>query len=176
MANKLANISILVLDDHRNMRLLWRGILLAFGIRTVNEADNAEDAFKQVGDKDIDAIIVDQHLDGLTGAEFVGMLRRAPDSPSQHVPVIACTADTRRSTLKLLVDAGVDEILAKPVSADQAWKKLAAVVNNRRQFVKTAFYYGPDRRRKEGGRWTGKERRREAPVPRDEDEGGEMLG
>jgi CheY-like chemotaxis protein len=166
----LNNVSVLVVDDHRNMRVLWRGILLGFGIRVVHEAENAEDAFKQLGDKDIDAVIVDQHLDGLTGSEFISMVRRAPDSPSQHVPMIACTADTRKSILKLLVDAGVDEILAKPVSADQAWRKLSACVNNRRQFVKAGFYYGPDRRRKDDTKYTGRERRAENPVQTDPDE------
>lgn len=156
------------------MRLLWRGILLAFGIRTVYEAESAEEAFKEIADKSIDVVIVDQHLDGLTGAEFISMLRRAPDSPSQHVPAIACTADTRKSTLKLFIDAGVDEILAKPVSADQAWKKLSMVINHRRRFVKTPFYYGPDRRRKVMPHYTGKERRKVQPEEIDPPGGDDM--
>ena len=43
----------------------------------------------------------------------------------------------------------VAEVVAKPISADAMWKKIAAVVNNRRSFIATTRFFGPDRRRRD---------------------------
>lgn len=157
--SRLRNVKIMVLDDHRNMRMLWRGILLGFGVRNMIEASNAIEAFTQLGQSDVDAIIVDHHLGDLTGAEFVKILRNDSNSADPLVPIIACTADTRRFTLNQLIDAGVDEILAKPVSSKQAWEKLAMVVNKRRSFIRSAKFVGPDRRRRKSPYFGDAERR-----------------
>ena len=64
------------------------------------------------------------------------------------LPVVACTADTRRTVIKELIDAGADEVLAKPVSIHAAWTKFHQVVMRRREFVKANQFFGPDRRRR----------------------------
>ena len=74
--SRLRNVRIMVLDDHRNMRMLWRGMLLGFGIRNVIEAGSARDALEQLQQTDVDAIIVDHHLGDMTGSEFVEVLRK----------------------------------------------------------------------------------------------------
>lgn len=157
--NRLGNVKVLILDDHKNMRSLWRTILMGFGIRSVYEAQDAYEALEVLRSTTIDIIIVDYHLDGLTGAEFVGMLRRGADSPCPHVPVIACSGDSRPTVLKHWINAGADEILAKPVSADQAWQKMCMLVNRRRAFIKAGRYSGPDRRRRASPFMGDKERR-----------------
>ncbi|ACT58783.1 response regulator [Hirschia baltica] len=146
--NRLGNVKVLILDDHKNMRSLWRSMLMGFGIRSVYEAKDAYEALEVLRSNFIDILIVDFHLDGLTGAEFVGMLRRGADSPAPHIPVIACSGDSRPKVLRKWIDAGVDEILAKPVSAEQAWQKMCMLVNRRRTFVRLGKYSGPDRRRR----------------------------
>ena len=141
------------------MRQLWRGILLGFSIRNIVECGCVIEALNLMRDTEFDLVIVDQHLGDLTGAEFVNMLRRDGESPAPFVPIIACTADTRRSTIRTLVNAGVDEVLAKPVSAAQAWVKISTIVNNRRSFVRGGYFAGPDRRRRKGAYKGGEDRR-----------------
>ena len=157
MPARLDRLSIILVEDHANMRGLWRSIFVGFGIRDVREASTAMAAIDYLHDREADLLIVDQNLDDLSGAELVRMIRRSKELPSL-VPVIACTADTRRSTLRELVNAGCDEILAKPVSAQHAWAKIASIVNNRRPFVRTSIHFGPDRRRRTGN-YNGPERR-----------------
>ena len=66
-------------------------------------------------------------------------------------------------------DAGVTEICAKPVTAKQMWEKIVAVVNNPRPFVKTAGYFGPDRRRRMED-YAGPERRAQTSEKPSEDD------
>lgn len=148
MAHDLAGISVLILDDQKNMRALWRSIMLGFGVRDVYEAADAGAAFEILRGREVDVAIVDMLLDDLDGDGFVRMVRRSPQSPCVTLPIIACTAHTRLTMIKKLIDAGVDEVLTKPVSVESAWQKLVAIVNHRRVFVHSPNFVGPDRRRR----------------------------
>jgi hypothetical protein len=57
-------------------------------------------------------------------------------------------------------DAGITEFLAKPVSATLIYRRIAAMVENPRDFVETSSFFGPDRRRRAIGP-TGSERRKQ---------------
>ena len=145
---RLDDVSFLVLDDHANMRKLWRTILGSMGARDVFEAQGGAEAFDFLRNSPVDVAIVDHVLPDLSGVEFISLLRTADDSPVRHLPIVACTAHTRRSVIKELVDAGADEVLAKPVSVTAASEKINRVLSRRRSFVDAPRYYGPDRRRR----------------------------
>ena len=49
---------------------------------------------------------------------------------------------------ELARDAGVDEFIAKPVTAKALLARINSIVNHRRPFIRTGRYFGPDRRRK----------------------------
>ena len=157
---RLDDVRFLVLDDHPNMRRLWRTILLSLGVKWVHEAGDAAEAFELLRSRPVDIAIVDQVLGDLTGIEFIRLLRGGDDSPVRHLPIIACTADTRRTVIKELIDAGADEVLAKPVSINAAWVKFHEVVMRRREFVRANQFFGPDRRRRTNGVEPENDRRR----------------
>ena len=56
-------------------------------------------------------------------------------------------------------DAGVNEFLAKPLSATLLVQRLNGLVASERSFVETATYYGPCRRRRADPYYKGPERR-----------------
>ena len=155
----LETLSVLLVDDHLNMRRLWTAILKSFGITKIKEAEGAAEALEILRDEQVDLAIIDQILDDISGRELIEMIRRANDSSDPFLPVIACTADTRKPVIYDLIDAGADEILTKPVSPDAAWKRIIAVNQHRRDFVRTATYFGPDRRRVKDAKYRGPERR-----------------
>ena len=131
MAAKLGNIRTLIIDDHYFMRSIWKTMLVAMGVNKFIEATNAVEAFEALRSAPCDLVIVDYHLGDLTGAEFAKLLRRSPDSANSFVPIIACTADAKRSIAQKFVDAGVDEFLVKPVSPQSAWSKIHSVIEKR---------------------------------------------
>jgi len=57
-------------------------------------------------------------------------------------------------------DAGVTEFCAKPVTAAEMIRKVAAVIDHPRHFVRSETYFGPDRRRRQDPNFSGQERRR----------------
>ncbi len=57
-------------------------------------------------------------------------------------------------------DMGVNEVIAKPVNIGNVESRIRAVLEQPRPFVAASHYFGPDRRRREDGRKSGKGRRR----------------
>ena len=144
---RLDTLSVLLLDDHRFMQEVLRAILFGLGVKHVTSVGDVEEAVRVFEAKPFDIVITDYRLDGATGADFVKRMRASRADEDRFVPIIACTADTTPRVVRELRDAGVDEVLGKPVSPHEIWVKLTAVVNSRRQFVTTPQFFGPDRRR-----------------------------
>lgn len=158
----LKNVTVLVVDDHQNMRHIWLTVLKGFGVSRVIQAHDAASALEILRDQQIDIAVVDVVMPDILGTELIAMIRRAEDSSNTMLPIIVCTADTRRSCIFQLVNAGADEILTKPVRPDAIWKRIVAVVNHRRKFLKTPTYFGPDRRRVNDPSYKGRDRRESA--------------
>ena len=98
-----------------------------------------------------DVLIVDWHMQPLDGLDFVRLVRTASDSPNPYVPIIMLTGYTEYARVVEARDAGINEFLAKPISAKSLYLRFAAIIDNPRPFIRTKKYFGPDRRRQELG-------------------------
>lgn len=147
----LDNMNVLVLDDNRHMRSLVQSILHALGVKNIREAGDAADAFKELQHFHADIIIVDWHMEPLDGLDFVRLVRTAKDSPNPYVPIIMLSGYTEYRRITEARDAGVNEFLAKPISAKALYQRFANIIENPRSFIRTKTYFGPDRRRQNLG-------------------------
>lgn len=82
------------------------------------------------------------------GLHLVKWVRTSPDSPDNFLPIIMVTGHTEKARITEARDAGINEFMAKPVSAKALYRRLVSVIEHPRQFVRTKTYFGPDRRRK----------------------------
>ena len=71
------------------------------------------------------------------------------------------TGHTERHRVEAARDAGVTEFLAKPITAQGLFKRIAEIVERPRAYVRCADYFGPDRRRRADERYAGPWRRHE---------------
>lgn len=155
----LARVRFLVVDDNTYMIHIVETILRGFGAKHVFSARDASDAFHKLKLDSIDIVITDYMMPLLDGIEFVKLVRQATDAGNRYVPVIMLTAHTEKSRIEAARDAGVNEVCAKPVTANELFRKIASVIDQPRPYVKTSTYFGPDRRRRLDTTYTGKERR-----------------
>jgi two-component system, chemotaxis family, chemotaxis protein CheY len=155
----MERLRVLIVDDNHHMINIVKTILRGFGIKHFYEARDAAEAFDIVKSDVIDLVIVDYQMDLLDGTDFIRLVRTADDSPNPFVPVVMLTAYSERSKVENARDAGVTEFCAKPVTATELYRKVAAVINTPRPFVRTANYFGPDRRRRTDPNFRGAERR-----------------
>jgi DNA-binding response OmpR family regulator len=156
----LERLNFLVVDDNRHMRMLVKTILHALGSKNVVEAEDGADAFREMRTFPADIVICDWNMEPLDGLDFVRLIRTGKDSPNPFVPIIMLTGHTEMNRVVEARDAGVNEFLAKPISAKALYGRIQSVIEKPRPFVRTKRYFGPDRRRK-ATNYTGPERRKE---------------
>ena len=160
MSKGLANLSVLIVDDNAHMINIVKTILRGFGIKTFYEATDAAEAFDIVRSDVVDIIIVDYQMDLLDGTDFVRLVRTGEDVSNPFVPIIMLSAHSERKRIIAARDAGITEFCCKPVTARELYKKLSSIINSPRQFVRTATYFGPDRRRHDDEHYSGPFRRK----------------
>ncbi len=153
-------LNVVVLDDNRNMRTLVQSILFALGVRNIHEAHDVKQAFRDLQHFHADIVITDWHMEPLNGLDFVRMVRSGEDTPNPYVPIIMLTGHTELHRVCEARDAGVNEFLAKPISAKALYSRLISIIENPRPFIRTKTYFGPCRRRRNVGAPRGMKERR----------------
>ena len=143
------------------MRIILRQVLRSLGVRHVYEASDGVGALDVFNTTPPDLVITDWEMQPVDGRQLVKSIRTAKDSPNPYVPVIMLTAHTESFRIHQARDAGINEYLAKPVSARGLYGRLVNAIERTRKFVRSSGYTGPCRRRS-GGRieYNGPERRR----------------
>ena len=152
-------LRVLVVDDNQHMRKLVLAVLQAVGVRDFFEAPDAEHAWANLKETNPDVIILDWQMTGMTGLEFVRLLRTSPRTPNAFVPVIMLTGHSHVDHVRQARDAGVNEFLAKPVSVKAILSRLLNVINHPRPYIRCQNYFGPCRRRRAVTEYKGPERR-----------------
>jgi CheY-like chemotaxis protein len=136
----------MIVDD--NGRLL-RSILEALSVSQVHEASNGVAALNDNKLMMPDVIITDMMMGPVNGLEFTRMLRDDLIHPANRVPVLLITGYSEKQHVEAARDAGVMELLAKPVTVKGVGARLNSLLASPRPFVRTQTFTGPDRRRRE---------------------------
>jgi DNA-binding response OmpR family regulator len=82
------------------------------------------------------------------GLGLVRKIRNDESSVFPQVPIIMVTAYNETNHIYDALDAGMTEYLSKPLSASLLYLRISSVIENKRPFVRTREFAGPDRRRK----------------------------
>lgn len=146
MDSGLGALKVLLVDDNQHMRAIVATILKGVGIREVREARDGAEGLQALRDWPADIAIVDFRMEPIDGVEFTRMVRNAKDSRNPYLPIIMMTGFADRPRVCEARDAGVTELVVKPVTARSVIDRINAVVFHARPFVRTEAYFGPTRR------------------------------
>lgn len=151
MAYDFSRLKVLVVDDNQYMRSVFREFLRALGLspENIRESSNGEEAIDVAGVFAPDLIISDYIMEPMDGFELARHIRRDEESANPYVPIILCTGYTELGQVIAARDAGVNEVLAKPITANTLYSRIRTIIEEPRQFVQLDSFFGPDRRRKE---------------------------
>ncbi len=140
-------VSALVVEKTELMRETLVGVLRTLGMGSVRAAGTPGYAFELFTAEPPDLVFTDWSP-GFDGLDFLKTLRQHPETPHPFVPVIMVSANTEPRHICEARDSGVNEYVAKPFTAKRVYSHLAAVVEKHRNFIRTADFFGPDRRRR----------------------------
>ena len=116
---------ILVVDDSRAQRRLLSKTLSKWGYGVV-EAGSGEEALEICASVDVELVVSDWLMPGMTGLEFCRLFRRLKD----HRPAyfILLTAQTERERLAEGLENGADDFLSKPFNVTELRARIRAGV------------------------------------------------
>jgi two-component system sensor histidine kinase/response regulator len=117
---------VLVAEDNETNRLFLTSLLKNHGYHVV-EAENGAEAVEKCTDK-MDVVLMDVHMpvmDGITAAKLIS-------EKMLGVSVVAVTADATEHTKRKCADAGVTQIMLKPVSVTQVLSTVRAAQRHRK--------------------------------------------
>ncbi len=126
---ELENMSILVVDDMKSMRLTIRKMLRNLNIgKTLLFADNGKAGLATLADTPCDLAIIDWNMPVMNGSEMLSALRQ--DKQLRDMPVIMVTAENERDIVSEVAEYEIDAYLLKPLTLESLDQKIKSVVDN----------------------------------------------
>ena len=114
---------VLVVDDSRVQRKILSASLLRWGYEVI-EAGSGHEALAICKSTTIDVILSDWMMPGMTGLELCSAFRAL--NRESYGYFILLTSKSEKGEIARGLDAGADDFLAKPVSADELRARIVA--------------------------------------------------
>jgi CheY-like chemotaxis protein len=153
-------LRVLVVDDRWFQRRLISDTLRSLGRVHVEHAATAEECEQALERVQPDILILDWDLDGGRGLALVQRIRGgALGEAYRKLAIILVGARNKESEIERARNAGVDEFVLRPFSTSTMLSRVIEVRDHRREWVESAAYVGPCRRRRASPRYDGPRRR-----------------
>lgn len=124
---------ILIVDDEPDIREVVSVLLGSEGYRVV-QAENGGSAVEMVyADKDIDLVLLDIMMPGMTGVETCEMIRKR-----SNVPILFLTAKSQDQDKVEAYSGGGDDYLVKPFSQTELIMKVKSLLRRYKEYQKPA--------------------------------------
>lgn len=143
-----SRLRILVVENHVLMRRLLHEMLVGFGVPEIRDARDVMEAIDCIYEKPFDAVILDYFLVGLNGPDFAHTVRYDEECPNREVPILMITGTPDHHKVEKVKEAGINAMLAKPITPRDLYNRLYAMLAYPRPFIISPDYVGPMRDRR----------------------------
>lgn len=116
---------ILVVDDFSTMRRIVKAILKQLGYEHIEEAEDGKQAYDMVKTGKFDFVVTDWNMPNMTGIDLLRSIRADPNV--KDIPVLMVTAETDKSIVIDAIQAGVNNYIVKPFTAQIFEEKMNKV-------------------------------------------------
>jgi CheY-like chemotaxis protein len=155
----LREVRVLIVGWKPNSSLFLRSLLASLGAPAFTRVSRTDEGIALLRDQGFELVLCTDEAEPLQPAEFTRSVRRDTFGRDPTIPIIVVAKGVTLPEIQALRDAGADDIMCPPMSADAIEKRLNRVLLNARTFVTTKSFIGPDRRRARDRVFTGPDRR-----------------
>jgi CheY-like chemotaxis protein len=141
-----SQVKLLLLDDHAAGAKILIQIVRGFGASKFVHCTSITEAQKCVEQNELHLVLINANLKDAGIYDFINWLRRYHQPPNCYASIVLIAGHTPRSTVERARDSGANIILAKPVSPMSVLERLVWTARDKRDYVKSDTYVGPDRR------------------------------
>jgi two-component system, chemotaxis family, chemotaxis protein CheY len=121
------NMKILVVDDMSTMRRIVKNILKQLGFSNMEEAENGQEALTKLRADSYGFVVSDWNMPVMPGIDMLRAIRA--DDKLKHIPVLMVTAEAQKENLIEAIQAGVNNYIVKPFTAETMQEKIAKIFN-----------------------------------------------
>lgn len=127
MSKQLANLKVLIADDHFLIRQFVRNTLQDSKITNVQTAADGNEAIDLVqkayeGNQPYDIVFLDWNMPTISGIEVLNYFRARPEYA--QTAFVMLTAESEQQNIMKAIKAGATSYIIKPVSPSDLSKKL----------------------------------------------------
>ena len=120
---------VLLVEDTPIIQIVHKRMLENLGYE-VELVCNAEKALYKINTTAYDVILMDIGLPGMSGIDAATEIRRQ-EQHGQNVPIIALTAYSHKKMYQDCVNAGINDVVTKPISQDNLQSLIAYYTNEK---------------------------------------------
>jgi len=113
---KKSNVRILVAEDNFTNQVIATEMIKKLGYASIDIASNGLEAITALKQLKYDIVLMDCHMPVMDGFDATRQIRHSADIQNPHIPIIALTALAMKGDKDLVIEAGMDDYLSKPVS------------------------------------------------------------
>ncbi len=141
----LKSATVILLEENGAVRRLVKSTLLGIGFGTVSECGTAKDVRRIVEGTECDLMIVDLDHEGEAVCNIINDIRHARLGNNPFVTIIGLSHSPAEEIIDKVLDAGTDDLVRKPISTKLLSERISNLIQNRKDFVATSDYVGPQR-------------------------------
>ncbi len=130
----MPNKNILIIEDEENIAQLVSYNLIKAGFHVIC-AESGEEGLKLLKSAEIDCILLDLMLPGISGIEVCEVLKAS--EKFSGIPVIMLTAKGEEEDIVAGLECGADDYVTKPFSPRVLVARLKSVLRRSRRFLPT---------------------------------------
>jgi CheY-like chemotaxis protein len=143
---KLEEARVLLVDSQAHTRGLLSDALWKIGFSKIEEVAEIDDLKQAIEFVEPDLVLIDVDENREFVCDAIKDIRNRKLGNNPFVAIVALTWKSAKDAVGDVLSAGVDDIVMKPVSPTILRERVTALIEDRKDFVVTADYVGPDRR------------------------------
>ena len=116
---------VLLVDDNRVNLKVALALFKPYKMQ-IDTATDGKIAVRMSKEKTYDLILMDNFMPEMNGMDATRAIRGDAENPNQKVPIVALTADVVMGMKEKMLEAGMDDLLSKPIdlaAADKIFRK-----------------------------------------------------
>ncbi|GAB4367730.1 MAG: ATP-binding protein [Spirochaetales bacterium] len=121
--------TILIVEDYPTTLQITRHHLESAGA-TVHIAENGLEGIKELGKHPVDCILMDVQMPRMDGLETTRWIRKLPNG--EDIPILGMTASAYNEDIQTCLDAGMNDVLTKPLRKKDLLEKIHFWTRNTR--------------------------------------------
>ncbi len=117
-------MKVLLVDDSRTIRNIQKKVFAQLGYTDILEAGDGVEALEILSQTRPDLCLIDWNMPRMDGITLVRKIRET----DKTLPLIMCTTEAEKSRVIEAIQAGVNNYLVKPFTADTLKERIAATM------------------------------------------------